>query len=55
VAYVVILLGIWIDKGLEIYDNTSWKIEDTTGAGRILELKPSTLCYRMKKLGIRRP
>lgn len=40
---------------LETLEKTSWKIEGPGGAARILGLKPSTLRYRMKKLGIERP
>jgi formate hydrogenlyase transcriptional activator len=40
---------------LETLEKTSWKIEGPGGAARILGLKPSTLRYRMKKLGIQRP
>ncbi|MCD4807188.1 MAG: sigma 54-interacting transcriptional regulator, partial [Methanococcoides sp.] len=40
---------------LETLEKTRWKIEGPGGAARILELKPSTLRYRMKKLGIQRP
>jgi DNA-binding NtrC family response regulator/PAS domain-containing protein len=40
---------------LETLEKTSWKIEGPGGAARTLELKPSTLRYRMKKLGIQRP
>ena len=35
-------------------DRASWKIEGPSGAACMLDLKPSTLRYRMKKLGIRR-
>lgn len=35
-------------------DRASWKIEGPSGAARMLDLKPSTLRYRMKKLGIER-
>ena len=34
---------------------TSWKIEGPDGAAKLLGLKPSTLRWRLKKLGIRRP
>ena len=33
---------------------TGWRIDGPTGAARLLELNPSTLRSRMKKLGIRR-
>jgi transcriptional regulator with GAF, ATPase, and Fis domain len=33
---------------------TSWRIEGTRGAARVLGLKPSTLRSRLKKLGVRR-
>lgn len=34
---------------------TGWRIEGTSGAAAILKLNPSTLRFRIKKLGIRRP
>ncbi|MBW2664531.1 MAG: sigma 54-interacting transcriptional regulator, partial [Deltaproteobacteria bacterium] len=40
---------------LETLEKTRWKIEGPGGAAQIIELKPSTLRYRMKKLGIKRP
>jgi len=39
---------------LDALDRASWKIEGPSGAARMLDLKPSTLRYRMKKLGIQR-
>ena len=39
---------------LAILKNTDGKIEGTDGAAEILQLKPSTLRHRMKKLGIER-
>jgi transcriptional regulator with GAF, ATPase, and Fis domain len=39
----------------EILERTNWKIEGRNGAAHALELKPSTLRARMKKLGIERP
>ena len=40
---------------LQVLKNTSWKIEGKGGAAAILGLKPSTLRFRIKKLGITRP
>ena len=34
---------------------TSWKIRGTGGAAELLSLNPSTLAFRMKKLGIEKP
>ncbi len=34
---------------------TNWKIEGPGGAAEILDLHPSTLRYKLKKLGIKRP
>jgi formate hydrogenlyase transcriptional activator len=34
---------------------TDWQIEGEDGAARALDLKPSTLRSRIKKLGIKRP
>ena len=39
---------------LAILEKTDWKIEGSGGAAEILQLKPSTLRHRMKKLGIKR-
>ena len=39
---------------LRILGLTSWRIEGTGGASRMLGLKPSTLRSRLRKLGIRR-
>ena len=39
---------------LAILEKTDWKIEGSKGAAEILQLKPSTLRHRMKKLGIKR-
>jgi PAS domain S-box-containing protein len=35
--------------------STDWKIEGRAGAAALLRLEPSTLRYRMQKLGVRRP
>jgi transcriptional regulator with GAF, ATPase, and Fis domain len=40
---------------LQVLQKTSWKIEGEGGAAAILGLKPSTLRFRIKKLGIIRP
>jgi len=34
---------------------TKWKVRGAGGAAELLQLPPSTLAFRMKKLGIRRP
>ena len=39
---------------LAILKKTDWKIEGSKGAAKILQIKPSTLRHRMKKLGIKR-
>jgi transcriptional regulator with GAF, ATPase, and Fis domain len=39
---------------LHVLGQTSWRIEGTRGASRLLGLKPSTLRSRLRKLGIRR-
>jgi transcriptional regulator with GAF, ATPase, and Fis domain len=39
---------------LAILEKTGGKIEGTGGAAELLQLKPSTLRHRMKKLGIKR-
>lgn len=40
---------------LKILNITGWRISGTKGAAKLLDLKPSTLRFKMKKLGIRRP
>jgi len=40
---------------LHVLENTNWVIEGKRGAASILGLTPSTLRYRMKKLGIKKP
>ena len=46
-----------IERGhiLKVFDETGWIVEGRNGAARRLGLKPSTLRFRAKKLGIRRP
>lgn len=39
----------------QVLRQTDWKIEGSGGAASILDLHPSTLRFRLKKLGIRRP
>lgn len=43
------------DHILHVLQETSWKIEGEDGAAAILGLNPSTLRFRIKKLGISRP
>ena len=43
------------DHILAVLDQTGWKVSGAGGAAERLGLKPTTLEYRMKKLGIRRP
>jgi formate hydrogenlyase transcriptional activator len=38
-----------------ILNQTNWKIEGPAGAATILNIHPSTLRFRLKKLGIKRP
>ena len=40
---------------LAVLEATDWRIEGEDGAARILDLRPSTLRSRLKKLGITRP
>jgi transcriptional regulator with GAF, ATPase, and Fis domain len=40
---------------LKVLRDTGWRIEGPSGAAAILKLHPSTLRFRIKKLGIRRP
>jgi formate hydrogenlyase transcriptional activator len=39
---------------LGVLEQTGWRISGGHGAARILAVKPTTLEYRMKKLGIER-
>jgi PAS domain S-box-containing protein len=39
----------------DVLDATDWTIEGDQGAAAVLDMQPSTLRSRMKKLGIRRP
>jgi formate hydrogenlyase transcriptional activator len=39
---------------VEVLQRTGWKIDGADGAARLLELHPSTLRSRIKRLGIRR-
>ena len=40
---------------LQVLEKTNWKIEGKGGAAETLGLHPSTLRFRIKKLGIKRP
>jgi len=40
---------------LEVLQKTGWKIEGEDGAATLLGLNPSTLRFRIKKLGLKRP
>ncbi|MGB8426933.1 MAG: sigma 54-interacting transcriptional regulator [Desulfobacterales bacterium] len=40
---------------LRVLQETGWRIDGLSGAATILKLHPSTLRFRIKKLGIRRP
>ncbi|MGD9950711.1 MAG: sigma 54-interacting transcriptional regulator [Desulfobulbus sp.] len=40
---------------LQVLEKSNWKIEGKDGAAQILGLHPSTLRFRIKKLGIKRP
>ena len=39
---------------ITVLDHTKWRIRGDKGAAKILKIKPSTLEYRMKKLGIKK-
>jgi len=49
------LAAVERDHILHVLGLTNWKIEGPDGAAEILELHPSTLRFRLKKLGIERP
>jgi len=40
---------------LQVLESSNWRIKGVNGAAEILDLQPSTLRYRMQKLGIKRP
>ena len=40
---------------LRLLEQTAWRIRGKKGAATILGLKPTTLEFRMAKLGLRRP
>lgn len=40
---------------LKVLHKTNWRIRGAGGGAEILEVKPTTLEFRMQKLGIRRP
>ena len=40
---------------LKALEKTNWKVRGTGGAAQLLDIPPSTLAFRMKKLGIQRP
>ncbi len=40
---------------IEVLELTGWRVSGKRGAARILDVKPTTLEARMKKLGISRP
>jgi transcriptional regulator with GAF, ATPase, and Fis domain len=39
---------------LDVLGQTGWRISGVNGAARVLAVKPTTLEYKMKKLGITR-
>lgn len=39
----------------EVLEQTDWKIEGPGGASEILNIHPSTLRFKLKKMGIQRP
>ncbi len=49
------LAAVERDYILHVLGLTNWKIEGSDGAADILDIHPSTLRFRLKKLGIKRP
>jgi transcriptional regulator with GAF, ATPase, and Fis domain len=43
------------DHILRVLEQTGWRVRGAKGAALILDLNPSTLRFRMKKLGIKKP
>jgi formate hydrogenlyase transcriptional activator len=39
---------------VHVLEQTGWRVSGRSGAARVLGVKPTTLEYRMKKLGIER-
>ena len=46
---------IEIDHITRVLEETGWRIEGPKGAAVILDMNPSTLRTRMRKLGIKKP
>lgn len=40
---------------IQALQKTNWKVSGSRGAARLLDINPSTLAFRIKKLGIKRP
>jgi DNA-binding NtrC family response regulator len=49
------LIEVERDYILRTLQETGWRIDGPRGAAKILELNPSTLRNRMRKMGIKRP
>jgi transcriptional regulator with GAF, ATPase, and Fis domain len=49
------LQDIEIDHITRVLEETGWRIEGPKGAAVILDINPSTLRTRMRKLGIKKP
>ena len=49
------LLSVERDHIQEVLSQTNWKIEGPGSAASILDIHLSTLCFRLKNLGIKRP
>lgn len=52
--YTATLAEVQRNHIIKILNQTHWKIDGEQGAAKLLDLKPSTLRDRMKKLGIKR-
>jgi len=49
------LIEVERDYILRTLQETGWRIEGSRGAAKILEMNPSTLRNRMRRMGIKRP
>ena len=49
------LAAVERDHILKVLEKTRWKIDGESGAAFLLGLHPSTLRFRLKKLGVKRP
>jgi transcriptional regulator with GAF, ATPase, and Fis domain len=49
------LQAIETDHIIRVLEETNWRIDGAKGAAKILDMNPSTLRSRLRKLGIQKP